>query len=158
MRNIFLVVFLFIGVTGFSQKIPSVKIEELTRIIDSSQQPLVINFWATWCAPCIEEIPWFEKQVKLYQDKGVKLILVSLDFAEDFPDKIADFVKKNKYKSQVLWLAETNADIFCPQIDKSWEGNIPATLFVNRSKTYRHFVGRQITESQLKTEFEKLVK
>lgn len=158
MRNIFLAVLLFNAITGFSQNIPSVKIEELTHIIDTSQQPLAINFWATWCAPCIEEIPWLEKQAKLYKDKGVKLILVSLDFAEDFPGKIADFVKKNKYHSQVLWLAETNADIFCPQIDKSWEGNIPATLFVDKSKNYRHFIGRQISESQLKTEFEKLVK
>lgn len=158
MRNTILSIFLFISVNGFPQNIPSVKIEELACIIDTSKAPLVINFWATWCAPCVHEIPWFEKQVKSFKKDGARLILVSLDFAEDYPAKLKAFVKQNKYTSQVLWLNETNADVFCPRIDESWEGGLPATLFVNKSKNYRRFIGSQITGTQLKTELQALIK
>lgn len=158
MRNIFLSLLLVTVLSGVAQSTPSVKIDELARIIETSKSPLVINFWATWCAPCIEELPYFEKQVKQYKDGDVKLILVSLDFKKDYPATVQKFMKENKYQSDVLWLNETNADIFCPRIDTSWEGNIPATLFVNKAKNYKRFVGRQMKEDELKSELKELVK
>lgn len=151
-----LIVLLFITRSGFSQQIPAVKMDDVVKIIDTSNVPLVINFWATWCQPCIHEIPWFEKQVELYKNKKVRLILVSLDFPEDHPQKLKKFINKNKYRSEVLWLSETDADSFCPKIDQKWEGSIPATLFVNRSKNYRHFVGVQLKEEKFRAELEKM--
>ena len=155
LKYLFISLILITVENSIAQEIPAVKMEDVVKMIDSSSGPLVINFWASWCVPCINEIPFFEKQVELYENKNVKLILVSLDFKEDYPQKLQTFVIKNKYASKVQWLSETDADSFCPKIDKEWEGAIPATLFVNRAKNYRHFVGTQMSEQKFKNELEK---
>ena len=141
--------------TVSAQEIKKIKMAELVKMIDTSSTPLVISFWASWCAPCIKEIPWFEKNVAA-SDKKVKLVLVSIDFADDYPKTISAFVKKNGYRSDILWLNETNADEFCPQIDKSWDGAIPATLMVNNQTKYRQFFGNQIPEERFVLELKKL--
>ncbi len=130
----------------YKQQIPKMKIGDVVKIIDTSTMPIIVNFWASWCAPCIHEIPWFEKNVKEYADKGVKLILVSLDFKEDYPLYLGSFVKKSGYSSQIVWLNETDADVFCPKIDAAWSGAIPATVMVNNAKKYKAFYGGQLTE------------
>ena len=150
MKSLIAVIFLLYAGQNFAQEIPAVKMDDVLRIIDTSTSPVVINFWATWCAPCVHEIPYFEKQVALFKDKGVKLYLVSLDFPEDYPQKIKTFINKQKYRSQVFRLSETNADEFCPRLDKGWEGAIPATLFINRAKNYRHFSGVELTEKMFR--------
>jgi len=139
-----------------TQQIRKVKINELLKIIDTTSVPLVVNFWASWCAPCIKEIPWFEKSVAAFSDQQVKLILVSLDFEEDYPKGIADFAKKNKYSSTIVWLNETNADEFCPKIDQQWDGAIPVTLMVNKKKGYRKFFAQQLPEERLLLELKAL--
>ena len=100
---------------------------------------LVINFWATFCKPCIEELPGFIKTVEKYKKDSVKLILVSLDLPSYYPDKISSFAKKHNFNANLAWLAETNADYFCPKIDKTWSGSIPATLIINTNTGYRKF-------------------
>ena len=140
-----------------AQDIKRIKIEDLVKMADTSSVPLVINFWASWCAPCIKEIPWFEKSVAEFKDQKVKLVLVSLDFAEDFPKGIAAFAKKNNYKSTIVWLDETNADEFCPKIDTSWDGAIPVTLMVNNKLTYRKFFAQQLPEQRLLLELKALI-
>jgi thiol-disulfide isomerase/thioredoxin len=141
-----------------AQEMKSVQMDDVVKMIEESKEPIIINFWATWCGPCVHEIPWFEKHVYAPGGKKVKLVLVSLDFKEDFPVNLKAFVQKNKYQSQVVWLQETNADSFCPKIDKSWEGAIPASLFVNNATHYRNFYGRQLTEEQFKLELAALTK
>lgn len=138
-----------------AQEIKKVKMDELTHLIDTSTTPLLINFWASWCGPCIREIPWFEKNIAA-SDKKVTLLLVSIDFADDYPQTISAFAKKNGYHSQILWLNESNTDDFCPKIDKSWDGSIPATLMVNNKTNYRQFFGQQLPEERLKLELKKL--
>ena len=111
--------FLFVFVLFFScreevssQSIPKWKITDLEEYIAKSDTPVIVNFWATYCAPCIKEIPYFQEVVKRYEKKGVKLLLVSLDFRESFPDKISSFADKRKFTSPIVWLDETNADYF----------------------------------------------
>ncbi len=159
MKKIILSAVLVFGtLVSFSQDIRKAKIEDVVKMIDTSTSPLVVNFWASWCKPCIKEIPWFEKTVAEYKAKGVRMVLVSLDFTEDFKKKtLHQFVKKNGYTSQLLWLDETNADKFCPPIDSAWGGSIPATLMVNNKKGYRQFYEYQIKEERFRMELDRLV-
>jgi thiol-disulfide isomerase/thioredoxin len=157
-KLLFSLAFALISILSFSQEIKKVKIEDLVKMIDTSTSPLVINFWASWCSPCVHEIPWFEKITAEYKDKGVKLVLVSLDFANDYKNKtLQQFVKKNNYTSQVVWLDETNADKFCPPVDSTWGGSIPSTLMVNNKKKYHQFYEFQLREERFKMELDKLV-
>ena len=100
----------------------------------------VVNFWATFCKPCVAELPYFISICNKYKDQKVKLLLVSLDLPDYYPAKIAAFAKKNNFNTAIAWLNETNADIFCPMIDKKWSGAIPATIVVNNKSGYKKFV------------------
>jgi thiol-disulfide isomerase/thioredoxin len=155
--------FLFVFVLFFScrqvnsQSIPKWKIEDLEKYISKSDTPVVVNFWATYCGPCIKEIPYFQEVVKQYEDKGVKLLLVSLDFKESFPNKIDSFADKRKFTSKIVWLDETNADYFCPKVDSKWSGAMPATLFINNKKGRHSFFEEEMSKEKFETEIKKIL-
>lgn len=158
MKRLFvLIVSFFASLICFSQRVGSVKITELEKIITESKTPLIINFWATWCKPCVEELPYFEKEVEENSKDSVVLLLISLDFKEAFPQSILTFAEKKEIKGQIFWLNETNADYFCPKIDTKWSGSIPATLFINNKTGYRNFVEEQISPKKLKQEIKALL-
>ncbi len=156
-----LLILLFFGSIQ-AQDIKKIKISELAILIQQTKSPLVVNFWATWCKPCIEEIPYFIKEVQAYNTglKGstdsIRLLLVSMDFKEAYPEHLQAFIQKRKYNASVLWLDETNADFFCPKIDSGWSGSIPATLFVNPQNRYRKFFEKQLSHNELKKEMERM--
>ena len=159
MKNLLLTFFVLIATSyTYGQVVKKVNITDLEQYIQKSERPLVITFWATWCAPCLKEIPWFEEQVKKHADKNAELLLVSLDFAKSYPKQVNDFVKKKNYAATMFWLDETNADYFCPKIDAKWSGGIPATLFVNNKTNYRNFFERQLTPLQIEKEMKALVR
>lgn len=153
MRQIFFIVIVFLfAVNANSQEIRSVKITEVEKMIAESKTPLIVNVWATWCGPCLEELPYFQKEVKEHSKDSVQLLLVSLDFKEAFPKDITRFVNKKKILTPVVWLDETDADYFCPKIDAQWSGAIPATLFINNKTGYRKFYEGKISHEGLKKE------
>ncbi|SMO38592.1 Thioredoxin [Saccharicrinis carchari] len=104
----------------------------------SADSIMVINFWATWCKPCIEEIPVLEKIPGMYKGTAVKVLLVSLDFTDQIEQKLVPFVKSNGIASEVLVLDEAHPNNWIPKVDPSWSGAIPACLFVYKSKTLFH--------------------
>jgi thiol-disulfide isomerase/thioredoxin len=153
-----LAVLLFAAVAS-GQKIRSIKATDMEKIIADSKGPLIINMWATWCKPCIEELPYFIEEVNKHNTglqnsdakaDSIQIILISLDFKEDYPGNIAAFAKKRNFNAPVMWLDETNADYFCPKLDAKWSGAIPATLFINNKTGYRNFVEEQISHEKLK--------
>jgi thiol-disulfide isomerase/thioredoxin len=153
--SVCIVALFFTFLNAKAQTIPSWKVTDVQNLIAQSDSVLVISFWATFCKPCTEEIPYLESISKKYSDKKVKVLLVSLDLPMFYPDKIEAFTKKNKYSSQVVWLNETNADYFCPRIDKRWDGAIPATYFINRSTGYKKFVSDQMKPAEFEDELKK---
>lgn len=134
-----------------------VKIGEVDEYIRNSKHPLVVSFWATWCGPCVEEIPWLQEAARNHREDSVELVLVSLDFGTYYPKRIADFIKQKKWEATFWWLDETNADLFCPVIDARWDGAIPVTLLVNNKTGYRKFMNRQMTDRQVEPEFRKML-
>jgi thiol-disulfide isomerase/thioredoxin len=142
---------------GSAQEIPKWKIADLEAAIKESTKPTIINFWASFCKPCIAEIPYFQKTVAAYKSDSVQLILVSLDMNETY-SKLPVFIKKFGIdKSAVVFLDETNADLFCPVADPKWSGAIPASLFINNKTGYRKFFEDGITEGQFGKEVKLLV-
>jgi thiol-disulfide isomerase/thioredoxin len=155
-RKLFFVLILLAFVTAAkSQVIAKWKIEDVVRSFSAKNDTVyVVNFWATFCKPCIEEIPHFIRLVEKYKTQKVKLLLVSLDLPGYYPVRIAAFAKKNNFNTNHVWLNETNADHFCPMIDPKWSGAIPATIIVNNKTGYKKF-----TEDQMSAEeFEKTLK
>jgi thiol-disulfide isomerase/thioredoxin len=142
-----------------AQHIPSVKIEELEQLIKKADTPLVVNFWATFCAPCIKEMPYMIRITdSVGKIKPVKLIFVSLDLADAYPAGIQKFLTRRKINNPVYWLNETNADHFCPKIDAKWSGSIPATLFINNKTGYRQFLEKQMEPDEFLKEMSALTK
>jgi thiol-disulfide isomerase/thioredoxin len=146
-----------------AQEIKAVKATDLETIIADSKGPLIVNMWATWCKPCIEELPYFIDEVKKHNASAspgdsVQLLLVSLDFKEAFPKAITSFIKKRNFITPVVWLDETNADYFCPKVDPKWSGAIPATLFINNKTGYRNFFEEQVSHEKLKLEIMAILK
>ena len=135
-----------------AQEIKSIKITDLEKTIAESKTPLVINFWATYCKPCVAEIPYFQEEVKKQKANGVQLILVSLDLKSYYPKKIKSFAASRKFTAPILWLNETDADYFCPKVDPKWSGVLPATLFINNKTGYRKFYEDALSRETLKKE------
>lgn len=140
-----------------SQPLQKMKAEELNAYIRKSEKPLVVSFWATWCASCNEEIPYFISTLHEKYKGEVELLLVSLDIKSYYPARIASFVAKKNYDASIVWLSESNADIFCPLIDPGWSGAIPSTLMINNKKQYRKFYETGITPLQFEKDVKELV-
>lgn len=106
----------------------------------------VINFWATWCKPCVEELPYFEDLHENYSDQKVRVILVSLDFPRQIESKVVPFVAKRELQSDVVVLAETNSSNYIDKIDPNWSGAIPVTIIYNAND--REFISQQFDDYQ----------
>ena len=113
----------------------------------------VVNFWATWCAPCVKELPYFEKINEDYKDKNVEVILVSLDFPKQVDKKLIPFINKKNLQSEVILLDDTNENVWINAIDESWSGAIPATLIYNKEnrKFYEQSFDYEGLERELKS-------
>ncbi len=143
----------FLLLAGFvqAQEIAEYSATSLMQRVSNADTLYIVNFWATWCGPCVGELHEFDDLVEKYQNQPVKILLVSLDFKEDVPKKLLRFLNKKKLKPEVVWLNETIPNIFIPKIETSWQGSIPATLILNKATNYRSFFEGTITASQIGT-------
>jgi len=140
-----------------AQDIQKWKLTDLKSAIKNADKPTIFNFWATFCLPCIEEVPYFQEMVKKYDSAGIRLVFVSVDPSENYPQKIKTTASKFNFKYPIKFLDETDADLFCPAVDKTWSGAIPASLFINNKTGYRKFFEEQLSKTQLEKEIKALV-
>lgn len=141
---------------AIAQKAPLIKLVELQKRIDApSEQVKVINFWATWCAPCVKELPLFEKLQGERKDVAVTLVSMDIDLDPD-PQKVHRYVERKKIKSEVLILDERNPDTWIDKIDKKWSGALPATLVINTKTGKRKFVEKELHEGDLEALIEEV--
>ena len=115
----------------------------------------VVNFWATWCAPCVKELPYFEKINKEYKDKNVEVMLVSLDFPHQYDKKLKPFIKEHDLQSKILVLDDTDMNTWIPKVNENWDGAIPVTLIYNKDD--RKFYDQTFTYEQLETELKQFL-
>lgn len=126
------------------------------RIAKGNDTTYVINFWATWCGPCVEELPHFEKINQKATNKPLKVILMSMDFKSKLNSAVIPFVQKNKIKSEVYVVNEQDQQAFIERVDAKWSGALPATLFVNTKHKVRQFYEKEFTEQELTKTIETL--
>lgn len=134
-----------------------IKLHDLQKMLtENSGKIHIYNFWATWCGPCVRELPYFEK---INTDGGpdIKVTLVSLDLDLDpNPEKVHKFVKLKNIQSEVLMLDERDPDTWINKIEKQWSGALPATLIINHKNGKRIFIGKALQEGQLEQYLEQL--
>ncbi len=115
--------------------IPVVAFEGLKPLFEQADGKVrVVNFWATWCAPCIKELPHFEALQAELADRGVEVTLVSLDFPNAWEKRLPEFISRKNLRSPVVVLNDPRQNDWIPQVSESWSGAIPATLIYSADR------------------------
>ena len=115
----------------------------------------VINFWATWCLPCVKELPFFEAIHANYKGKNVEVILVSLDMPQKIQNGLIPFIKKKKLQSRIIHLNDPDANAWIEKVNKDWSGAIPATVIYTTNK--RKFYEQSFTYEELEKEVQSFI-
>jgi len=142
MRNVLTLLAVFLCFTASiaqQAEVSSLKYEDLEkRIQKENDKILVVNFWATTCAPCVKELPHFMEINNKYKDNPkFKMILVSLDRQID-KERVVKFIKNKHLTAEVVVLDDNKRmNTWIPRFEKNWDGNIPVTIFYkNGEKVY----------------------
>ncbi len=99
----------------------------------------LVNFWATWCAPCIKELPAIKSVEQKYADKKFKVLLVSLDFPKELTSRLEPFIKSENITSDVFLLDDPNQNSWINKVDANWSGEIPFTLIYGKKFRESYF-------------------
>jgi thiol-disulfide isomerase/thioredoxin len=130
------------GVAQAGQKIGTLKPADFGKFKDSAKgKVLVLNFWATWCGPCVAEFPELVALDAKYRDKGVKFVGITADDAEDVQPKVIPFIKKHQVKFDIVQQNLEDSEELMNQITKDWNGVIPVTVVYDKqgNLAYSHF-------------------
>ncbi len=150
MQKFIVTILLFLVGHSVNAQVKLLTLNELEqRVAKGKDTTYVVNFWATWCGPCVEELPYFERLNNESAKKPLKVILMSLDFKSKLKTDVIPFVVKHKIKSEVYVVNETDQQKFIDRVDKNWSGALPATLILNTDKKARAFHEKSFTYSEL---------
>lgn len=154
----FLILSLIISSVNLKAQVKLLTLSELEqRIAKGKDTTYVVNFWATWCGPCVEELPNFEKLQQENLKKPLKVILMSLDFKSKLKSAVVPFVAKHKIKSAVYVVNEPDQQAFIERVDSKWSGALPATLIINTNKNVRSFYAKDFVYRELTKTIETLI-
>ena len=119
---------------------------QLQELNVAEDEILVVNFWATWCAPCIKEIPYFEALQRTNSNDKLRILLISLDFEDQLKTRYVPFIEKNNFSCDLAVLLDGDSNRWIDMVDPSWSGSIPATLFIKGAQ--KIFVEKEFQNSQ----------
>lgn len=126
---------------------------QFEKMVDTpSDKFRIYNFWATWCGPCVQEMPYFENLNA--SDPTIELFFVSLDDGRK-PERVTSFIERKGIKAPVFLLDDVDYNKWIDKVDTSWSGAIPASLFIKSDGT-RAFHEGEVTEIELKSLINKL--
>ncbi len=111
------------------------------RINRAGDTTILVNFWATWCKPCVEELPCFDELSEIYGTQNIQILLVSLDFKSQLQKKFIPFLKNQRLKSEVALMADQDLNAWIPSLYEAWDGAIPATI-IFKGKNRRFNLGK----------------
>lgn len=149
-----LIVFGLLWMSHFAiaQDIPFIKAAQIEQWKNANTDTVyVINFWATWCGPCVAELPEFEKLQQQYAGQKVKVILVSTDFKKQVETRVKPFVLEKNLHSQVVFMDESNPNNWINLVHPDWSGLIPATLIIAPHKKFERFFEGELSYEKLET-------
>lgn len=150
--GLFLITFFLRVTSARSQSVKVIKFDQLNQLIHKPNDTLyVVNFWATWCAPCVKELPEFERARQAYASQKVSVLLVSMDDKADLAKKVNPFVRNRKIQSSVVLLDEPDLNAWVDQVAPEWSGALPMTLILNKQRNVRQYIGRPVKEGELAT-------
>ena len=111
-------------------KVTQIDAPGLKNLLKPNGRPLLINFWATWCAPCLEEFPDLVKIGTDYKGK-IDLITVSLDESSEINGEVPKFLAQMKSESPAYLLKTPDEDTAIGLVSKDWPGGLPFTILFN---------------------------
>ncbi len=150
MKNFSTLLLLFWTAILPAQDIQFIKTAQLKQWLNADTDTVyVLNFWATWCGPCVAELPAFEKLNEKYAAQKVKIVLISTDFKRNVESHVKPFVKRKNLQSQVVFMDESNPNDWVNLVSPEWSGAIPATLIISNRKNKRLFFEKQMTFEEL---------
>jgi thiol-disulfide isomerase/thioredoxin len=138
----------------FSQDVITITNEnEYKNILEQSKGKVtLINFWATWCPPCVKEFPELVKLYNNYKEKDFSVVFISLDDKSDFDNKLIPFLKKQNVDFVSYFGDFKDPMVLIDFVDKSWQGEIPFTLIYDKEGSMKaKFIGNK-TYNQFETE------
>lgn len=94
----------------------------------------VVNFWATWCKPCVAELPAFQQLIEETADEPVRVLLVSLDFENQLEKRLLPFVEDRGLQNDVIYLGDTKTNAWIDRVSPEWSGAIPATILLRNGE------------------------
>ena len=148
-RHFLLLWVLILIIPGFSQEIKVYHtFDEFEPLLQQhNDTTYVINFWATWCMPCVKEMPEFIEINDKFKNQNFKMILVSLDFESQLESKVKPFINDKKIEAEVVLLADSKQHKWIDRVNEQWSGSIPATVIYN--KDYYQFSEKTMTYDEL---------
>lgn len=159
MKKFFVVLFVLLfafSLKVFSQEVkPLAKIKDVEQLKESAKgKVLLLNFWATWCKPCVHEFPDLIKLYNTYKNKDFEILFISVDVPEDVNLKVVPFLKDQKVDFTTYYSNFDKPEELINFIDKNWEGAIPSTyIYDKEGNLTSHILG-----SESYDDFEKEIK
>jgi thiol-disulfide isomerase/thioredoxin len=149
-RFFIILLFVFISKLAVAQQARVIKMMQLEELLNyKNDTTYVINFWATWCKPCVNELPGFLAVESENKNNKVRFIFISLDFKRELDSRLNTFLKNKNMSSDVFLLDEPDYNKWINLVETTWEGNIPGTLIYNKTKNIRNFYPKELSREEL---------
>ena len=137
-------------------QIDAVALQNLLKREGENQKPLLVNFWATWCAPCIEEFPDLVKIDNDYKGK-IDFITITLDDVEELNTGVPKFLQRMKAEMPTYLLKTDDEGAAISMVYKDWQGGLPFTIFLDSKGLVVYNRQGKIVDEVLRKELDKTV-